>query len=303
MSEPAVAILIFNRPQQTARLIEALRVVKPGRVLVVADGPRAGNSEDEENVRKCHALLERIDWDCTLERNIAERNLGCRRRVSGGLDWVFSRSDRAIILEDDCLPHPSFFRYAGELLEFYADEPRIMSVSGTNFSRKRLFPESYSYSRYVRVWGWASWRRAWQNYDVDLKAWQTADQHSLLAEMFENSAMRKFWRAAFDRITEQQFDTWDYQWSFLHFVNHSLSIIPTVNLISNTGFGPDATHTKRANTYQNLPVFAMDDPLLHPGGISPNAVFDRDVEQNQFGASLRVRIRNMLAAYVRGWIH
>jgi hypothetical protein len=150
-----------------ARIAEA----KPRRLLVIADGPRSHVPGDAEKCRAVRRLFDRIDWDCDLSINFADTNLGCRKRISSGLDWVFAQSEEAIILEDDCLPVPSFFWYCDELLQKYRDEPRVMTICGSNWLRETPSNDSYVFTTHCSIWGWATWRRAWRTYDVDLKSW------------------------------------------------------------------------------------------------------------------------------------
>lgn len=166
-----VAFFIFNRPVLTEIVFEAIAKAKPKKLLVVADGPRF--AEEEEKCQKARAaVIDKINWECEVLTNFSDRNQGCKYRVSSGLDWVFSEVEEAIILEDDCLPAPSFFRFCETLLARYRDDERVMTISGDNFQLGNSRTEySYYFSKYTHIWGWASWRRAWQHYDVDMKSW------------------------------------------------------------------------------------------------------------------------------------
>jgi hypothetical protein len=167
-----VAFIIFNRPDTTARVFEAIRRAEPPQLLIVADGPRVDRPSDVERCAAARAVIERVDWDCEVLTNYAEANMGLADRVSSGLDWVFSLCDRAIVLEDDCLPDPSFFRFCDELLDRYRDDERVMAISGDNFQLgRRRTRYSYYLSRYNHCWGWATWRRGWQHYDHRMQLW------------------------------------------------------------------------------------------------------------------------------------
>src|SRR3954453_1153033 len=164
--ETAVALLLFRRPEETARVFERIREARPRKLFLVADGPRPGNEEDAQGCEQARAVVERVDWPCDVVRDFADENLGLKKRIPRGLHRVFGEAPEAIILEDDCLPHPSFFRYCAELLERYRDDERVMMISGDNFQGgRRRTPDSYYFSRYVHSWGWATWRRAWQHFD------------------------------------------------------------------------------------------------------------------------------------------
>src|SRR4030095_1100293 len=128
-----VALLIFNRPETTARVLAEIRNARPAKLLIIGDGPRPGEPADAERCLAARAAAANIDWGCEVLKNYSDVNLGCGQRPASGLDWVFQNVDRAIIMEDDCLPHPTFFRFCDELLEHYRDDERVMTVSGNNF--------------------------------------------------------------------------------------------------------------------------------------------------------------------------
>lgn len=258
-----VAILIFNRPETTRRVFEEIRHVRPRQLLVVADGPRVNRPGEAEACAAARAIVAEVDWPCEVLTNYADANLGCKRRVSSGLDWVFSTVEEAIILEDDCVPHPSFFPYCAELLERYRDDERVMHISGSNFLfGQRQGEASYYFSRYAHVWGWASWRRAWRYYDVGIARWPSI-KASLLGQ-FEHPQERRFWAAALDKVYHGQIDTWDYQWSMACMERGGLAVQPNVNLVTNIGFGEDATHTTGVSHLADMPANMIELPLVHP---------------------------------------
>lgn len=271
-----VGFLVFNRPDATRRVFERIAAVKPSRLLIVADGPRAGRTGEQELCALTRAIVERVDWECQVSTNYADGNMGCKRRVSSGIDWIFQQVESAIILEDDCLPHPSFFPYCEELLERYRDDERVAMISGDNFQHpSRQYEYSYYYSRYVHIWGWASWRRAWRGYDVDLSLWPTARENGALEDVLCDPEAAKAWREIFDAVYAGRIDTWDYQWTFACWMQHRLSILPRVNLVSNIGFGAGATHTTGDGPLARLSVQAMQFPLDHP----PYMIRDRRADQ------------------------
>ena len=261
-----VAFLIFNRPDTTARVFEAIRQAKPPKLLVVADGPRPDRPDDVEKCKAARAIIDGVDWDCEVLTNYSDANLGCKNRVSSGLDWVFETVEEAIILEDDCLPHSSFFRFCEELLDYYRHDKRIMAISGDNFQFRRRHTEySYYFSRYTHIWGWASWRRAWQYYDVKMKLWEEIRDGDWLKSILEETKVVKYWTKIFQTAYDDKIDTWDYPWTFACWIQNGLTILPNVNLVSNIGFGEDATHTSSSKSrVANLGVQEMNFPLEHP---------------------------------------
>jgi len=289
-----VALLLFNRPDTTARVFEAIRAARPPHLLVVADGPRPDRPGEEELCRRARAILDGVDWPCRVDTCFSEANLGCRTRISSGLNWVFSKVETAIVLEDDCLPHPSFFRYCEELLARYRDDERVMAISGTSFHFGRRFgPSSYCASRYPHVWGWASWRRAWKRYDVAMSRWpELRDQEDWLPRVHQRRWVRQYWREMFEETWSGRMDTWDYQLSFACQAHQGLSLTPSVNLIQNIGFGPAGTRTHRRNRFAEMPVEAMAFPLVHPPELRRQADADEATENLQYLAnSLPVRLQ------------
>lgn len=285
-----VAFFIFNRPDLTEIVFEAIRQAKPRILLVVADGARY--PEELEKCLKTRAIVEKIDWNCQVLTNFSEINMGCGKRVSSGLDWVFSEVEEAIILEDDCLPSPSFFSFCQTLLEYYRHEQRIMLISGDNFQDGKSRTNcSYYFSKYNDIWGWASWRRAWQYYDFEMKSWPKYKQSNLIESVCDNLVEQKYWTSLFDGVFDGSIDTWDYQLTYACFVQKALTILPNNNLISNLGYRADATHTKFENSnLARLPVTDIWE-INHPDIIVQNREADAYAFDNVFlGKSVKRKL-------------
>lgn len=249
----------------------------------MGDGPRSNRPDEAEKVAACRRIIHRVDWPCKVLTNYSEANLGCKARVSSGLDWVFEQVPEAIILEDDCLPNPTFFRFCQELLERYRDDERIGMISGDNYLFHDIeISNSYYFTKYSNIWGWASWRRAWKEYDVMMRHWPEFFQ----SRGFENFNMTRsevaFWTDVFSKTFQNEVDTWDYQWVFTNFINNRASINPAVNLISNIGFGVGATHTTGDSVYANMKTLPMSFPLMHPNFLSIDFVADRLVANESY---------------------
>jgi hypothetical protein len=279
--------MIFNRPNETARVLEAISIARPTVLLVIADGPRLQVAGEPERVAECREILSRIDWPCRVLTNFSETNLGCRNRVSSGLDWVFSEVDEAIILEDDCLPTQDFFRFTSELLEKYRADERVGSISGssTNFGYKAS-SESYFFSNFPAIWGWATWSRVWRKYNVGIPSWPESRDIGLLNKVLGTRRATSYWKNALDDVHAKKIDTWDYQLAFLHWTEGYFSIVPSKNLVSNIGFGPNATHTLNASSvYANATTEKLSFPLNHPVKVSHDAQLDRQIELSKFAKS------------------
>jgi hypothetical protein len=279
----SVVFIIFNRPDTTAQVFEAIRRAAPPRLLVVADGPRARHADDVEKCATARTTIERVDWDCEVLTNFAETNMGCKQRVSSGLDWVFEMVEEAIILEDDCLPHPTFFRFCEELLQEYRDDERIMAVAGNNFQfGRRRTQHSYYFSRYPHCWGWATWRRAWQHYDPKMALWPRIRDEGWLGSVLHNKREIAYWTRIFDLTYAGDIDSWAYAWTLACWVQHGLTILPSVNLVSNVGFGTQATHTGGSGRFANMKTYPVDFPLDHPSFILRDAKADRFTQHTHY---------------------
>jgi hypothetical protein len=270
-----VALILFNRPQHVKAVFKTIAKAKPTRLFVIADGPRF--PEEQSKCLQARAVAEQVDWDCQVLTNYADANLGCRERVVSGLNWVFSLAEEAIILEDDCVPHASFFRYCENLLHFYRDNEQIMEISGCNYRRGRIsYDYSYYFSRYYHTLGWATWRRAWKHYDVNISAWAEFKWSPTWATVFETKREERFWTRIFDQIAEGGLLTsWDYQWQLARWRHNGLAAVPTVNLVSNIGFDPEATHTKSEHDFRAMLAVQDIGDIRHPGLIIRNIEADK----------------------------
>jgi hypothetical protein len=278
-----VAFVIFNRPDTTERVFAEIARAKPSKLLVVADGPRTNRPGEQEKCALTRAVIDRVDWDCEVLTNYSDINLGCKRRVSSGIDWVFEQVEEAIILEDDCLPHESFFRFCDELLDRYRDDPRVMAISGDNFQIGRpQGPNSYYYSRYTHIWGWATWRRAWQHYDVTMSSWREKRQSEWVGKFVNGRQATRYWTDIFHSVYAGKIDTWDYQWLFACWMQNALTVLPAVNLVSNIGFHAEATHTKEDSRFANLATQHMTFPLKHPADVVPDTECDAFTQRAMF---------------------
>lgn len=276
-----IAFFIFNRPDTTFRVFREIRKVMPKILFVIADGARFSDEIDKCN--EARSIIEQVDWECEVFTNFSEKNLGCKLRVSSGLDWVFSEVEEAIILEDDCLPTQSFFPFCQNLLEYYRNDSRVMQISGNNFQiNASMGNYSYCFSKYGGIWGWASWRRAWEHYDLDMKSWVNCKRNNLLDYIYDDWSERMYWTDIFNKVSNGIPDTWDYQWLYARWTQHELSIIPAVNLVSNIGFNNNATHTSYDNDLANMPTEDIWG-INHPPIITRDRLMDAYVFDNFYG--------------------
>lgn len=242
-----VLFLVFNRPDTTKKVFEEIQKARPKQLFIAGDGPRTKEEKKKTDaVRKY--ILDNIDWKCKIKTLFRDKNLGCKYAVAGAIDWFFENVEKGIILEDDCLPSQSFFRFCQEMLERYEDDERVMQISGTNIEGKSKINEDYFFSNYFNAWGWATWRRAWKEYDVDMKKFIKIKKSTI---QFENAPFSG-WKGKrlYSLLRDGKIDTWDYQWIYSCIINSGKCIIPKVNLIENLGFF-EGTHTADSH-YQGL---------------------------------------------------
>jgi hypothetical protein len=282
LSSPVVFVF-FNRPDETEKVFSAIRAAKPKTLYLISDGPRLEIPGERELVDSCRNIVEQVDWACEVFRNYSDTNLGCRRRVISGLDWVFSEVESAIILEDDCLPSPDFFRFTEELLIRFKGNEQIGAICGTNPLEKLSGASgSYFFSTRPSIWGWATWARVWKHYDGNLRDWPAQRSSKLLETSLFTKRAIFYWRDSLDLTYKKQIDTWDYQLTYQFFKTGQLCAVPRKNLVSNIGFGPGATHTLDSSSQlANIQPSPMEFPLAHPEEIRVHPMFDQELE-NRF---------------------
>lgn len=262
-------MLVFNRPDLTKVVLDKILEQNPQKLYVVADGPRKNRPDDVENSKRTRALFDNIPEHIECIRLFRDNNLGCKLSVSSGITWFFEQEEYGIILEDDCLPNDSFFPFVEEMLMKYRYDEQIMHISGDNFQlgRERGFTPgaSYYFSHMTHIWGWATWRRTWEKYNIDMKGLQefyASQKHLELGwEWFYQWKYKKH----FQQVADNKIDTWDYQYHFSVLQNGGWSILPNVNLVKNIGFGVAATHTMDAESeFSKLPTDELKFPVVHP---------------------------------------
>lgn len=280
MTEVPVVLIAFNRPDLTRRVVDAVAAARPSTVFLLADGPRDGAADDVQKVAEVRDILDAAPWAGAVHRRYLEANLGCGPAVASGLDWVFSQVERAIILEDDCLPDPSFFPFCEELLERYVDDERVMHVSGSNWGAdpSAYLGWSYGFGGFASVWGWATWRRAWAHYDRAMSDWPAFRDAGMVDGLLGPPSHRRLLRAEWDRIHGGG-GTWDHQWQYTVLSRHGLAISPATNLVSNLGFRADATQTVEAGDLAEIPATPMAFPLRHPPVVSPTPGVERHFQR------------------------
>lgn len=272
----AVLFLVFNRPDTTRQVFEAIRAAKPPRLYVAADGPRTNRVGEAERCNQVRQIATNIDWPCELVTLFRDENMGCKNAVSSAISWFLEQEEEGIILEDDCLPSQSFFQYCDELLCHYRFDTRIGMIAGTNMEKTESKKEnSYFFSRLVQIWGWATWRRAWATYDKDMVRWHDFQSQNGFGNLGIPKKIAEYVTPSFDQVSAGKIDTWDYQWSFSMISAGMLTVVPTVNMISNIGFGMDATHTTQgSDDSASRKIKETIFPITHPQFVMSNENYD-----------------------------
>jgi hypothetical protein len=285
--------LIFNRPDTTQKVFDAIRQARPKYLYVAADGPRSDRICEKEKCETTRAIIKQVDWDCEVKTLFREKNLGCGKAVSSAITWFFDNVEQGIILEDDCLPDETFFGFCENMLEKYQNDERIMMITGLNYMVNELsllVKESYIFSRYFAIWGWATWKRAWKQYDIKMNGWETIKSQDKLQSFYFQDIYKKHFFSIFDAACKKEIDTWDIQWFFSCLFNNGLSIVPKVNLISNIGI--IGTHTSEDLINNFFPVFNIDNKnIVHPFLIYPDYFYDEFVYKRIINTSAKQNIK------------
>jgi hypothetical protein len=273
MLDTPVVLAIFNRPDFTEVVFQAIAQARPKRLFVLADGPRS--PDEAELCARTRAVIQRVDWDCEVNTDFADVNLGCRRRFASGFDRVFSQVDEAIVLEDDCVPDPTFFRFCQVMLERYRDDTRVMMITGSNYLGSwKADSQSYHFSYFGSPWGWASWKRAWKFYDVTMKAWGDPSAKERIRNVFADEECFALQAGRFDAYANPtDRHSWDLPWSFARLMQSGLTVVPAVNLISNRGcLGGNSLPP--THPIANLPTAPVSFPIRFQASVSVDRLYD-----------------------------
>lgn len=284
MFDIPILFIVFNRPDTTKLVFEKIKKIKPKKLFVSADYYREsklGEKEKCDEVRKF--ILDNIDWECEVFTKFNNKNLGCKYAVSSAIDWFFDNVEKGIILEDDCLPSDSFFEFCRVNLDYYQNDERIMHIGGTNFQNgNKRGNSTYYFSKFVHVWGWATWRRAWKYYDVEMENFENFNKNNYIKNIFDYKDQQQKFLKVFQAVYDNKIDTWDYQWFYTVISQNGLSLIPNKNLISNIGFDENATHTKDKNSiFSNMELNDLNE-IKHPNFVLQDKIADNFTYEKMF---------------------
>lgn len=277
-----VLLIVYRRPALTARVFDAIATARPRRLFIAADG--AAHAGEAEACAETRRVASHVTWPCDLQTDFSNRNLGCRRRVSSALEWFFGACESGIVLEDDCLPAPDFFRFCDALLDRYRDDERVVHISGESY-RRGLRPEaSYSFSKYALIWGWATWRRAWRAYDLEMRSWPDFARASPDLALYDTADEQRYWDQTFRNVHADGAASWDYAWLYAC-LTQGLSVHPSVNLVRNIGTAEGSTHMT-TNRFADRVVGALETELRHPAWVVRDRQADMDTFDERFVGSI-----------------
>lgn len=278
-----ILFLLFNRLDTTKRVLAEIAKAKPPRFYIACDGARENKEGEKEKVMAVRDyVLTHIDWDCEVKTLFQDKNLGCGCGVNTAITWFFEHEVDGIILEDDCLPHPTFFSYCETLLDYYKNEERVMHIGSNRFIDFEYGDASYYFATIEHCWGWASWARAWKHFDLSLEKYKLHVVEERLFYFYRDSTMREYWKNIYSEMKNGKTDSWAYPWTLSIMACDGLAINPNVNLISNIGFSGDGTHTFGSdNPYAGLPVFPLEN-IIHPTEIKRSMFIDEKIMETHF---------------------
>ena len=261
-----VLVCAYRRPATTEKVFDSIRKARPKKLYVAVNAPQPGNNVEIENVDKVKNVFSTIDWECELFTLYREHHLSLKESIATAIDWFFDNEEEGIILEDDCLPSQSFFHYCQDLLHKYRDDQTVMHIGGSNHGViDDESNESYFFSKHLHIWGWATWKRSWKIYDIEMSKWPDFKERVNFEKFFGSEIEKERKLLTWGNAYSNRTDCWDYQWCFSVLTQGGIGITPTKNLIKNIGIGKDATHTFNTESYQNfLDLEEMEFPLKHP---------------------------------------
>lgn len=294
-----ILFIIFNRPDTTRQVFEAIRKIKPTKLYIAADGQRLNKAGEAELCEETRKITENIDWECEVFRKHSDKNLGCKFNMSGAIDWFFENEEEGIILEDDCLPNDSFFNFCQELLEKYRNTDKVKMISGNNFQFGNKYGEaSYYFSNFPNIWGWATWRRSWQEYDMDMKSYPEFKKNKEIENIFTDKKIQRFMIGLFDKLYKNEMNTWAGRWVYSIYNSKGVSISPNINLVSNIGFSENATNTKTDKLLENIKTEKLE-MIVHVKEVAVNKEADENLFYTIYYRSFFDKVRDRIKLYFK----
>lgn len=295
MLKTSVVYICFNRPSITKKTFEKIRSQKPKKLFLIMDGPRLGNKKDLKNCKQVKKIICKIDWKCKVYKNFSINNLGLKKRVISGLNWVFEKVDKAIILEDDCYPSNDFFYFCETLLNFYEKNKRISIITGNNFQTKPINSDSYYFSKYSHIWGWATWKRTWKLFNDNDKNIEKFLKSKKFQKISKIRAEQNYWKNMFDQIKNGSLKSWAYYFLLNIWEKGGLTVTPNFNLIENLGISSNSSSNKiDSNLKISITKTKLNVSLAHPKSIMVNENADNQVFYSIYKKNIKTRLKYRL---------
>ncbi len=295
-----VLFLIFNRPEITKQVFNAIQQAKPPRLYVAGDGPRSKCTEDEENCKLARSIATNVDWDCEVKTLFRDHNLGCRLAVSQAIYWFFEQEPEGIILEDDCLPSQSFFWFCQEMLEYFRNDKAVGVICGFYSNELEYKPSaSFFFSRYLRVWGWAGWRRSNEGYDSNINL-LIEKQNTWKKDIFSHTDifLKRYWQDMFEEVGSGKIDTWDIQLQYLLWQKKQQVIVSSKNLVQNIGWAQGA-HPLTKDHNHELATSEINFPLTTPDMTERDTRADQVIEKISYQITIFSFLKKLLRKMIR----
>jgi hypothetical protein len=293
MFNTPIVLICFNRPLETEKVFSKIKSIKPKKLFLIMDGPKKNCNDDAINCIQVKNIITKIAWNCKVYKNFSKKNLGLKKRIVTGLNWVFNRTNSAIILEDDCLPSNDFFNYCEKLLIYYKKNNLVKFITGNNFQRSKLnIKADYYFSKYSHIWGWATWKNTWKLYCDNNKIWDKYLDSKDFRKICPNYLERRYWKSMFNEVKNDHLKSWSIYLLFSIWRSGGLTATPNINLVKNLGFNKRATNTKTGKIEYNKKIQNIGKDLKHPKEISHNFSADNYVFENVYNQSLKKKITN-----------
>ena len=295
-----VLFLIFNRPEITKQVFNAIQQAKPPRLYVAGDGPRSKCTEDEENCKLARSIATNVDWDCEVKTLFRNHNLGCRLAVSQAIYWFFEQEPEGIILEDDCLPSQSFFWFCQEMLEYFRNDKAVGVICGFYSNELEYKPStSFFFSRYLRVWGWAGWRRSNEGYDSNINL-LIEKQNTWKKDIFSRTDifLKRYWQDMFEEVGSGKIDTWDIQLQYLLWQKKQQVIVSSKNLVQNIGWAQGA-HPLTKDHNHELATSEINFPLTTPDMTERDTRADQVIEKISYQITIFSFLKKLLRKMIK----
>jgi hypothetical protein len=265
----------YNRPDHTLHTLEALskcRLAEDSDLYIYIDGPKENASEaNKKNIESVKEIAQLKKWCKNVTIIAAEKNKGLFRSITEGISAIVNRFGKIIIVEDDVLVSPGFLEYINDALNIYENTPQVMHISAFSlpeFDDVEVKESTYFYN-HTTCWGWGTWKRAWDFFDVDvLSLRERAKKEKSIYHLNMGHTFEFYW--GLKAISKGKFQDWNYNWHTSVFLNDGMCLHPTHSLVSNIGHDGSGTNCIDSDQFKNHKYIA-DKIIVTPIPLVENA--------------------------------